>query len=281
MAATLLILLSIPCLLIAEQAAPEKRMSVVTYTAPEEGFLSNSHILMGEKEAVLIDAQYSAEEGMKAAEFIKSTGRNLTAIVITHPHTDHYYGLEALGKEFPDAVITGGPRTMEEVRGSMKYWTGEGAESSKFARTEVLTGGEIELEGVPVRYRIFKDGESVENTVLYVPSEGILFMGDLASNGTHMWLGEVQPGNWLAHLKEIRSIDPVRTVYPGHGEKGTEEIIPRAEQYISRFKEAAAGSDSADEAASKMRSLYPDYKLDFILGGSMRAYMPKDGEVHE
>ena len=93
LAARLLILLSIPCLLIAEQTAPAKRLSVVTYTAPEEGFLSNSHILMGEEDAVLIDAQYSAEEGMKAAEFIKTTGRNLAAIVITHPHTDHYYGL--------------------------------------------------------------------------------------------------------------------------------------------------------------------------------------------
>jgi len=91
----------------------------------------------------------------------------------------------------------------------------------------------------------------------------------------------VQPGNWIAHLKEIRAIGPITAVYPGHGEKGTEEIIPRAEQYISRFKETAAGSDSADEAASKMRALYPDYKLDFILEGSMRAYMPKDGEVHE
>jgi len=248
-------------------------LSVITYKASPEGFMSNSHILIGENEAVLIDAQFSTEEGRKVSELIKITGKKLSKIIITHPHPDHYYGLEVLGIEFSDAEITGGPRTVAEVKNTMKYWTGAKGEPQVFGEMTVLGNKSLKHEDVDIIYRIFRDGESVENTVIYIPSNQTLFAGDLASNGVHMWLGENNIDKWLEQLRAIRSIGSISSVYPGHGPVGTVDILERAEEYLLNFKESVNNSKTIDEAIKKMRNLYPDYKMPEILEGSVRSVM--------
>jgi len=247
--------------------------SVVTYKASPEGFMSNSHILIGENEAILIDAQFSPEEGRKVADLINSTGKKLSKIVITHPHPDHYYGLEVLGIEFGDAEITGGPRTIAEVKNSMKYWTDVKGEPQVFGEMTALENKRFKHGDVDIIYRIFRDGESVENTVIYIPSNQTLFAGDLASNGVHMWLGENNMDKWLEQLRAIRSIGSISSVYPGHGPVGTVDILEQAEEYLLNFKESVNNSETIDDAIKKMKKLYPDYEMPEILEGSVRSVM--------
>ncbi len=247
--------------------------SVITYAAPAEGFMSNSHILIGENEAILIDAQFSPAEGKKVGELIKSTGKELVGIIITHPHPDHYYGLEFIGKEFGGAEITGGPETIAGVRNTSKYWTGSDDKRQAFSDLTVLQNGELKLEDVQITYRIFKGGESVENTVVYIPSSQTLFVGDLASGGVHMWVGENNVEKWLGQLSEIRAIGPISKVYPGHGPAGGADILDRAVEYLLNFQETVNNSETIDEAVKKMKTLYPDYKMPQILEGSVRAVM--------
>ncbi len=247
--------------------------SVVTYKASPEGFLSNSHILIGENEAILIDAQFSSKEGRKARDLISSTGKKLSKIVITHPHPDHYYGLEVLGIEFEDAEIMGGSRTIAEVKNTMKYWKDAEGEPQDFGEITILENKSFKHEDTTVIFKTFRNGESIENTIIYIPSHETLFVGDLASNGVHMWLGENNIDNWLEQLKTIRSIGPITSVYPGHGPVGTAEILERAEEYLMNFKESANNSETIDDAINKMKELYPDYKMFEILEGSVRSVM--------
>gem|GEM_PF-7116770 len=60
---------------LAAQTASKADFNVITYQSSPEGFMSNSHIIIGENEAILIDAQFSQVEGKKVAELIKSTGK--------------------------------------------------------------------------------------------------------------------------------------------------------------------------------------------------------------
>ena len=247
--------------------------SVLTYKASPDGFVSNSHILIGENEAILIDAQFSPEEGRKVADLINSTEKELSKIVITHPHPDHYYGLEVLGIEFGDAEITGGPRTIAEVKNTTKYWTDTKGKPQVFGEITVLENNHFKHEDVDITYRIFRDGESVENTVIYIPSNQTLFAGDLASNGVHMWLGENNIDKWLEQLKTIRSIGSISSVYPGHGPVGTVDILERAEEYLLNFKETVNNYETIEDAIKKMKTLYPDYEMPEILEGSVRSVM--------
>lgn len=85
--------------------------------------MSNSHIILGEKEAILIDAQFIVEDAENVVDLILQSGRKLSKIVITHPHPDHYYGLEVIGAKFSDVQIVGGAQTINHIKTSSKYWS--------------------------------------------------------------------------------------------------------------------------------------------------------------
>ena len=82
-----------------------KQLSIQTYTASDPGFAVNSHLLMSENDAILVDAQFTRSEAKRVGDMVKTSGRNLKMIYVTHGHPDHYLGLEILTKEFPDAIV--------------------------------------------------------------------------------------------------------------------------------------------------------------------------------
>ena len=254
----------------ASVAAP---FSIWTHHADEDGFLSNSHLIMGAREAILVDAQFNALEAKQVAEAIRSSGKMLSKIIITHPHPDHYYGLEILAAAFKDAVILGGPRTIREIEASMKHWVGDKDRGAHFAKSAVLEGseGSFHLEHTAIVYKTWPDVESIENTVLLIPTQGALFVGDLASNGVHMWLSEGRLESWQARLQEIEAMGPFSVIYPGHGLKGGPALLAAAAQYLLDFQETLDTVATTGAAIERMTRLYPDYKMPQILLGSMQA----------
>ena len=72
----------------------KKGMSLTTqsYTAGEAGFKVNSHLIIGEKSVILIDAQFTRSEARGLVKKIRGTGKELKAVFITHGHPDHYFG---------------------------------------------------------------------------------------------------------------------------------------------------------------------------------------------
>ncbi len=256
-----------------QSAYAAERITVTSYRANPEGFLSNSHILTSGDEAMLVDAQFSAIEGANVGRILRASKQRLSAIFITHPHPDHYYGLEVLGKQFSQTQIIGGPITITEINATKAYWGQSSQEDPAFAKTVVLDQGGVNLNGTWIKYHVFRSGESVENTVLYVPDQHWLFVGDLASNGVHMWLAEGRLENWLEQLSLIRTFGPINTIYPGQGNSGGPDLLDKAENYLNNFMETVRTSTSVPQAMTTMTELYPDYKLPQILLSSLQAAM--------
>lgn len=258
-------------------AQSSNHVSVYRYAANADGFLSNSYLVSAGDEAILIDAQFSAIEGARVAHLVSSRHHQLSKIFITHPHPDHYYGLESLGARFTNVEINAGPITAAEIDSSIAQWVRTSSQKlsagNEFAPTVALQQNEFTLNGVRIQYRIFRAGESVENMVLYVPEQQLLFTGDLAGNGVHMWLAEGRLDNWLEQLELIRSFGSIKTVYPGHGVAGGPALLESAETYITNFKMAVKASESPANAIKKMLSLYPEHKLPQILAGSIQSVM--------
>ena len=271
---TLIVLVTSIALWVAPQSVRSAEpLTIHSYSANEGGFLSNSHIVANDTEAVIIDAQLSVPEGLNVGRMIKSGGHSLSKIIITHPHPDHYYGIQALGTLFPDARILASRLTTSALDSAIAHWIENPASADDFAQTSVLENGGFNLGQTPIIYRTFRSGESAENTVLYIPDQHILFVGDLASNGVHMWLAEGNLDNWLAQLDVIRSLGPIHSIYPGHGPVGGPSLLDDAEAYIENFKIAIDSSASQAEAIEFMTNHYPDYQLPQILHGSVRAIM--------
>ena len=231
--------------------------------------MSNSHIILGEKEAILIDAQFNVEDAENVVDLILQSGRKLSKIIITHPHPDHYYGLEVIGAKFKDAEIVGGIQTINHIKNSSKYWSDDPQLFRHSERYSILSGKSIKLDQTEIIYKIYKDSESIENTVLYIPSLKILFISDLASNKVHMWLAEGNSKNWLKHLTIIKSIGPVEKIYPGHGSFSDSKLIFDAENYIMNFNKIVDNSKSRDEATEHFLNIYNYYEMPEILEGSM------------
>ena len=52
----------------------------------------SSTLIYGSRDAVLVDSFITQEQARAQADWVASTGKNLTAIYATHGHGDHFFG---------------------------------------------------------------------------------------------------------------------------------------------------------------------------------------------
>ncbi|OED36144.1 hypothetical protein AB833_28390 [Chromatiales bacterium (ex Bugula neritina AB1)] len=261
------------------KAACASALQVQSFAGSLAGFHSNSHFIISDGKALMVDAQFNTSDAKGASRFLAERGIELERILITHSHPDHYYGLEHFGKEYPELTILAGEKTAEAIAGSLKQWS-KNAEVPAAWKQSVSTlavnpvgYGELELNASRIVYASWSGLESVENTVLYIPSLEALFTGDLVSNGFHLWLAEDRIENWLAAIEKLYAFGTVKTIYPGHGPNGDTTLIEKAVQYINHFVEITGTAESPEVAIAKMLALYPDYQLTQVLIGSVYATM--------
>ena len=101
--------LSLVTLAAAAPAHAETKLTATVHTASPGGFLVNSTLIAGDKEAVLIDAQFSLADAHRLIGAILESKKTLTTVYITHSHPDHYFGLVAIRQAFPKAKLVATP----------------------------------------------------------------------------------------------------------------------------------------------------------------------------
>jgi glyoxylase-like metal-dependent hydrolase (beta-lactamase superfamily II) len=60
-------------------------------------------LIAGETDAVLVDALLTADEASGVVSWLRSSGKTLTAVLITHGDPDHFFGLDTILRAFPGA----------------------------------------------------------------------------------------------------------------------------------------------------------------------------------
>ena len=105
----------------------------------------------GEKEAVLVDAQFTLADAKAVAERVKATGKALTTVYVSHSHPDHYFGFPAIQEAFPEAKLVALPATIAGIEqtweAKVKQWKPlyKEAITDKPAIPQPLDGNTIEL----------------------------------------------------------------------------------------------------------------------------------------
>jgi glyoxylase-like metal-dependent hydrolase (beta-lactamase superfamily II) len=80
-------------------------------------WVSNSSILIyGKRDAVLVDTFLTKEQSQKLVDWVVESGKNLTAIYVTHGHGDHFFGLASLLERFPNAKAVANPEIVEAMQ---------------------------------------------------------------------------------------------------------------------------------------------------------------------
>jgi glyoxylase-like metal-dependent hydrolase (beta-lactamase superfamily II) len=75
-------------------------------------------LISGRHDAVLVDCLMTVEQGMAVADWVSTTGKNLTTVYVTHGHGDHWFGLGAVRERFPGVRAVATPAVIKGMRKS-------------------------------------------------------------------------------------------------------------------------------------------------------------------
>ena len=271
-------------------APPPPKLTLEVITASPEGFLVTSTLVSGEKDAVLIDAQFTLADAKHVAEKVRASGKNLTTVYVTHAHPDHYFGYSAIAAEFPNAKLVALPSTLTAIEKTweqkVKQWKPMYKEAivDKPIIPQLLGGTSIELEGETLELIGGVQGDDANNSYVWIPSLGAVIGGDIVYDAVFPWTAETTPENrkaWAAALDSLAAKHPKRVV-PGHQkpeQKQDPNNLQFTKDYLAAYDEALASSKTAKELEGKVKAKYPDTALDVILKLGSEASLPAAGKT--
>jgi glyoxylase-like metal-dependent hydrolase (beta-lactamase superfamily II) len=198
------------------------------YVAVAEPESVNLGLIVGSQRTLLVDTGSSPEQGRTIRAALASvTDLPLTAVVVTHWHYDHAFGLAA----FADV-----PRIAHEsvqVRLSSAETAAEarrlGLDAEELGRpnVEIAVAMALDLGDRRVEIAHLGRGHTEGDLVVVVPDADVLFAGDLLeSAGPPSFGPDSVPDEWPATLDAVIGLMTATTVaVPGHGEPVGREFV--------------------------------------------------------
>jgi glyoxylase-like metal-dependent hydrolase (beta-lactamase superfamily II) len=256
-------------------ASGQHRFSIKVFTSPDDQFWTNSVIVEGVHEVTLVDAQLTKTDAEKVLQQIEQTKKPLSTIYITHAHADHFLGLEVFKEAYPrvriiatSAVVDRINMVYQEKIDKWKKILGSGA-TSHAAAISRFDGNFIEFEGAKIEVLKNIQGDTDENTMLWIPGQRILIAGDVLFNDMHVYIAETDSkarGKWLNSLQKIRDLKP-SVVIPGHSKVGapldSSTAVDFTENYLLVFEEELKKAKDPDSVINTMKERFPS--ADFLL----------------
>ena len=262
--------LMLACVALTGQALAAEPLQLDIYNPGHEAiFPVSSVIVSGEKDAVLVDAQFGKAQAEQVVERLRAGGKRLTTIYISHGDPDYYFGLDTLTQAFPQAKVVASAATVAHIRQTMDaklaYWGPQmGADKpARLVVPEVLEGHRLTLEGQALDV-VGLDGPQPDRSFVWIPSIKAVVGGVVVSEHIHVWMADTQSAkshaDWLGTLKRIEQLAP-RTVVPGHylGQSSRSLAAVRfTADYIQAFDAETAKAKDAAALVAAMKKRYPD-----------------------
>ncbi len=268
-------------LMLLASALPVSAAEVGRVVSSEQDFAVNSWLVPTAHGIVVIDTQFTVPEAAKLVNAVIQAGRPLEAIIITHPHPDHYngtcqlLGLARVPVYATQATIDGIRSTAESKRTQWKPMYGSDYPDSTCVPDHVAPrSGSVRIDGLEFQFRDYGPGEASGESIILAPALHAAFVGDLIYNQVHPWLAEGRSAQWLVQLDRLaRNIPADWTVYPGHGGSAGVAVIDAQHQYITGFRAAiqaqlgpsGLASDSIKGIVEGVRARHPGWPLEMLI----------------
>jgi glyoxylase-like metal-dependent hydrolase (beta-lactamase superfamily II) len=254
-------------------AGGQQGFSIKVFTSPDDRFWTNSVIIEGANEVMLVDAQLTKTNAERVLQQIKETKKPLSIIYITHEHADHFLGLEVFKEAYPRVRIIANSvvvdriyKVYQEKLDKWKKLLGSAATSHVVA-IEKFDGNSIRFEGSEIEVLKNIQGDTDENTMLWIPGQRILITGDVLFNNMHVYTAETDTqarGKWLNSSNKIRALKP-SVVIPGHSKVESpldaSAAVDFTESYLLAFDEELKKAKDSESLINAMRERFPSADL--------------------
>ena len=264
------------------------------------GFNSNSTLIYGERDAILIDASQLLSDTHRMIAEIIPMRKNLTHIYISHFHPDHHFGLQVLKNAFPEARIVALPSVVKDIvstsRDKIELWAIDrfGPDDIPHKTTIPMPLNEpcLLLEGEEILVSDNWEGDSINNSVVWIPSIRVACATDVAFHDCHLWPIESNAARrvkWRASIAQLREFD-ARIVIPGHCDNAKVRFMEEVQEnysltytecidwsirYLDNYEEVYNTARTASAMVEAMTKLYPDVKAeDFAIHWQARLLFP-------
>ena len=249
----------------AQAAQP---LSVKVYNADGNSFNVNSTLVVGDKEAMVIDAGFTRADALRIAANVLDSGKQLKTIYVSQVDPDYYFGVETLKEIFPLADVVSTPAVLEKINakkaGKVAFWgpkMGANAPRSPVV-PRALEGNTLTLDGQTIEIR-GTQGVLAHRPYAWIPSIQAVVGNIGVFGGMHVWTADTQTAAeraaWVAQLDDMAALKPALVV-PGHMKAGTQvdaSSITFTKDYLQTFEKNLAASKNSAELVNAMKQSYP------------------------
>ncbi len=264
-------------ILLITMSTNAQNLNYKIFRADENSFHIASVLITGEKDAILIDAQFSKANAYRVIANIIESGKNLTAIYISHGDPDYYFGLEIIKTAFPKAIVYATAPTIAHIKKTyqqkLDFWSPKLGNNgvSNIILPQVIKGNSLQLENHTLEIKGL-DSDVPERSYVWIPSLKAIIGGVNIYHNLHLWIADAGTEEdriaWNKVLNEMEKLQP-SIVIPAHALNDTDihstAAISYTKEYLKTFEIAAKKAKDSETLISAMQQKYPSAGLHIAL----------------
>ena len=195
---------------------------------------------MGPKSILAIDAGGGPQHARNFLASLRSLGRPVDRLVITHEHPDHIHGMTAFPETLEVVAHVETRNQMTKLSGNTPgYWAtnpawGLPTDKLKFLMPTVTFTDRMTVYYGDTQVDFWWPGRchTAGDAIIHLPKEKIAFLGDIAFFNVTPLNGSGYIQDWINVCNRLIADPTIETIVPGHGPIGGKRELAEMRDYL-------------------------------------------------